>query len=67
MRHAWHVEINYINGITLASIARQTGKSLLLPKVRVFFEQIADREDAATWGLKDINRFWLGETAGYVP
>lgn len=63
----------------------QPGKSLLLPKVRVFFstksmvyikpllldlsapgqrDPIITREDAAKWGLKDIDRFWIGEKAG---
>jgi len=65
-------------------VEQQVGKSLLLPKVRVFFsvksmayvapelidlsragmnDKIATREDAAKWGIKDINRYWLGETA----
>lgn len=67
-------------------VEQQIGKSLLLPKVRVFFsvrsmayiapelldlsrpgtnDKIASREDAAKWGLKDINRYWLGEVAGH--
>lgn len=66
-------------------VEQQFGKSLLLPKVRVFFstksmtyiapllldlaapavqDKIASREDASTWDLKDINRYWLGEVAG---
>ena len=65
-------------------VEQQVGKSLLLPKVRVFFsvksmayvvpelidlsragmnDKIATREDAAKWGIKDINRYWLGEAA----
>ncbi|MFZ6744212.1 HD-GYP domain-containing protein [Undibacterium sp. JH2W] len=65
-------------------VEQQVGKSLLLPKVRVFFsvkamayitpelidlsrmgmnDKIASREDAAKWGIKDINRYWLGEAA----
>ncbi|MBC3870225.1 HD-GYP domain-containing protein [Undibacterium oligocarboniphilum] len=65
-------------------VEQQAGKSLLTPKVRVFFsiksmsyiapelldlagaglqDKIATREDAEKWGLKDINRYWLGETA----
>lgn len=63
-------------------IEQQVGKSLLLPKVRVFFssksmayiapllldlsapgvqDKIMSREDAAAWGLKDIDRYWLGD------
>lgn len=65
-------------------VEQQIGKSLLLPKVRVFFsskslayitpelldlagpglqDKIVAREDAAKWGLKDINRYWLGDAA----
>lgn len=65
-------------------VEQQAGKSLLAPKVRVFFsiksmsyiapelldlagaglqDKIATREDAEKWGLKDINRYWLGEAA----
>ena len=65
-------------------LEQQVGKSLLMPKVRVFFssksmayiapelldlarpglqDRIVAREDAAKWGLKDINRYWLGEAA----
>ncbi len=68
-------------------VEQQVGKSLLLPKVRVFFsskamtyiapqlldlagpgvqDKIVAREDAAKWGLKDIQRFWLGEAAELV-
>ncbi len=64
-------------------IEQQVGKSLLLPKVRVFFstkskvyippllldlsspasnDKIVSREDAATWGLKDIDHYWLGDS-----
>ncbi|MCU6433151.1 HD-GYP domain-containing protein [Undibacterium sp. Jales W-56] len=63
-------------------VEQQVGKSLLSPKVRVFFstksmayimpelidlarpglqDKIAAREDAVKWGLKDINRYWLGD------
>lgn len=63
-------------------IEQQVGKSLLLPKVRVFFssksmayiapllldlsapgvqDKIMSREDASAWGLKDIDRYWLGD------
>ena len=66
-------------------VEQQIGKSLLLPKVRVFFssksmtyispslldlaaagiqDKIVSREDAITWGLKDIDRYWLGESVG---
>lgn len=66
-------------------VEQQVGKSLLLPKVRVFFstksmtyiapllldlaaaavqDKIASREDASTWDLKDIDRYWLGDVAG---
>lgn len=66
-------------------VEQQLGKSLLLPKVRVFFssksmtyispslldlaaagiqDKIVSREDAITWGLKDIDRYWLGESVG---
>nr|WP_315483095.1 HD-GYP domain-containing protein [uncultured Undibacterium sp.] len=66
-------------------VEQQLGKSLLLPKVRVFFssksmtyispslldlaaagiqDKIVSREDASTWGLKDIDRYWLGESVG---
>lgn len=65
-------------------VEQQTGKSLMLPKVRVFFstkssayitpvlldlagpglqDKIVSREDASKWGLKDIDRFWLGDAA----
>ncbi len=65
-------------------VEQQVVKSILLPKVRVFFssksmayitpelldlagpglqDKIVAREDASKWGLKDINRYWLGETA----
>lgn len=63
-------------------VEQQEGKSLMLPKVRVFYstksntyippllidlagpglqDRILSREDASTWGLKDIDRFWLGD------
>jgi putative nucleotidyltransferase with HDIG domain len=63
-------------------VEQQPGKSLLLPKVRVFFstksmvyiapllldlsatgqrDPIITREDATKWGLKDIDRFWIGD------
>lgn len=63
-------------------VEQQVGKSLLLPKVRVFFssksmayitpllldlsaagtqDKIMSREDATAWGLKDIDRYWLGD------
>ncbi|MBC3872259.1 HD-GYP domain-containing protein [Undibacterium flavidum] len=66
-------------------VEQQVGKSLLLPKVRVFFstksmtyispalldlaaagmqDKIVSREDASTWGLKDIDRYWLGDAVG---
>jgi putative nucleotidyltransferase with HDIG domain len=65
-------------------VEQQVGKSLLSPKVRVFFsvksmgyivpelldlaglglqDKIVAREDASKWGLKDINRYWLGDAA----
>ncbi|MFZ6861238.1 HD-GYP domain-containing protein [Undibacterium sp. Ji67W] len=67
-------------------VEQQVGKSLLAPKVRVFFsiksmsyiapelldlagpglqDKIANREDASKWGLKDINRYWLGDAAPF--
>lgn len=63
-------------------VEQQTAKSLLSPKVRIFFstksmsyimpelldlagpglqDKIASREDVAKWGLKNIDRYWLGE------
>jgi HD-GYP domain-containing protein (c-di-GMP phosphodiesterase class II) len=63
----------------LGVVIEQSDKSLLSPRVKVFFstkskayippelidlsrpgcnEKIAGREEAATWGLKDIDRFW---------
>lgn len=65
-------------------VEQQVGKSLLLPKVRVFFstmslayispalldlaapglpDKIVAREEASKWGIKDINRYWLGDAA----
>ena len=67
-------------------VEQQVGKSLLAPKVRVFFsiksmayiapelldlsgpglqDKIANREDAGKWGIKDINHYWLGDTAPF--
>lgn len=69
-------------------VEQQAGKSLLRPKVRVFFssksmsyiapelldlaaagpqDKIVAREEAAKWGLTDINRYWLGEAAAQAP
>ena len=64
----------------LGVVIEQGEKSLLKPKVRVFFstksqayikpetidlarspEKIAGREDAAKWGIKDIDRYWIGD------
>ena len=65
-------------------VEQQVVKSILLPKVRVFFstkslayitpelldlagpglqDKIVAREEASKWGLKDINRYWLGDAA----
>lgn len=63
----------------LAVVIEQGEKSLLSPKVKVFFstrsqaylkpevidlarspEKISGREDAQTWGIKDIDRYWVG-------
>lgn len=65
-------------------VEQQIGKSLLLPKIRVFFsskslayitpelldlagpglqDKIVAREEAGKWGLKDIDRYWLGDAA----
>lgn len=65
-------------------VEQQIGKSLLLPKIRVFFsskslayitpelldlagpglqDKIVAREEAIKWGLKDIDRYWLGDAA----
>ena len=65
-------------------VEQKTGKSLLAPKVRVFFsikssthitpelldlsgpasqDKIVSREDAVTWSLTDIDRYWLGDVA----
>ena len=65
-------------------VDQQTTRSLLLPKIRVFFsakamlyipvalidlaspgqtDAIVAREDAATYGLKNIDRFWAGDYA----
>ena len=63
-------------------VEQQIGKSLLKPKVKVFFstkslsyvkvemldlarpglqEKIVSVEDASTWDLKDIDRYWMGD------
>jgi putative nucleotidyltransferase with HDIG domain len=62
----------------LGVVIDQSPKSLLTPRVKVFFstrsktylppetidlskqtaEKIVGREDAATWGIEDVNRFW---------
>jgi len=63
----------------LGVVVEQSEKSLLAPRVKVFFsgksqtyiapevvdlsrpgtaEKIAGREDAAKWGIKDLDRFW---------
>lgn len=76
--------VKMLSGRLGVVVEQQVGKSLLLPKVRVFFstksmtyitpvlldlaaagvqDKIVSREDASTWGLKDINRYWLGEAA----
>jgi putative nucleotidyltransferase with HDIG domain len=65
-------------------LEQQPGKSLLMPKVRVFFstntlshiapevldlagpglqDSIVSREDAATWQLTNIERYWMGDAA----
>ena len=64
----------------LGVVIEQGDKSLLTPKVKVFFstkaqayippevidlafsaEKIAGREDAAKWGLKDIDHYWASD------
>ena len=64
----------------LGVVIEQGEKSLLTPKVKVFFstksqayippevvdlarspEKIAGREEASKWGIKDIDRYWVGE------
>lgn len=68
----------------LGVVIEQMEKSLLSPKVKVFFstkslsyipplildlsgsglqDKIVAREDAAKWGLKNVNEFWLGAAA----
>ena len=68
----------------LAVVIEQMDKSLLAPRVKVFYstkamsyippqildlsgpglqDKIVGREDAAKWGLKDVNAMWLGDTA----
>jgi hypothetical protein len=63
----------------LGVVIEQAEKSLLAPKVKVFFsarsqtyippevvdlarpgatDSIASREDAAKWGIKDVDRYW---------
>ncbi len=65
-------------------LEQQVGKSLLMPKVKVFFstntlshiapevldlagpglqDSIVSREDAATWQLTNIERYWMGDAA----
>ena len=65
----------------LGVVVEQSEKSLLKPRVKVFFstkaqayikpelidlsrpgisDKIVSREDAAKWGIQDINRFWVG-------
>ena len=65
----------------LGVVIEQGEKSLLTPKVKVFYstkaqayiapevvdlarspEKIAGREEASKWGIKDIDRYWVGET-----
>jgi putative nucleotidyltransferase with HDIG domain len=64
----------------LAVVVEQSEKSLLAPRIKVFFstksltyvtpelidlsrpgiaEKIASREDAAKWGIKNIDQFWM--------
>jgi putative nucleotidyltransferase with HDIG domain len=68
----------------LAVVIEQGDKSLLAPKVKVFYstkstsyippqildlsgpglqDKIVGREDAAKWGLKNVNAMWLGDAA----
>ena len=68
----------------LAVVVEQTDKSLLTPKIKVFYstkslsylppqildlsapglqDKIVGREDAAKWGLKNVNDLWLGDAA----
>jgi putative nucleotidyltransferase with HDIG domain len=73
----------------LGVVAEQPcGKSLLLPKIKVFFsirartyirpelidlgapgarDAIVGCENAADWGLRDIDRYWLGDGVAKVP
>jgi putative nucleotidyltransferase with HDIG domain len=65
----------------LGVVIEQSEKSLLAPRVKVFFstksqayippemidlsrpgvsEKIAGREDAAKWGIKNVDQFWVG-------
>ena len=64
----------------LGVVTEQGEKSLLKPKIKVFFstksqayikpeiidlahsrEKIAGREEAAKWGIKDVDRYWAGD------
>ena len=66
----------------LGVVLEQSEKSLLTPKVKVFFsarsqayikpeivdlarspDKIAGREDAAKWGIKNIDDYWAGDKA----
>jgi len=66
----------------LGVVIEQSQKSLLTPRVRVFFssksqayikpevidlnhgkDKIVAREDAAKWGIKNVEQFWAGEVA----
>lgn len=74
--------VRLTSGRLAVVVEQQAAKSLLTPKVRIFYstrsmsyippelvdlaipgskEKIVSREDAARWGLQDINRYWLGE------
>ncbi|MGE5492242.1 MAG: HD-GYP domain-containing protein [Actinomycetota bacterium] len=66
----------------LGVVVEQSEKSLLTPRVKVFFstksqvylkpeivdlsrpgchDKIAGREDAAKWGIQDVDRYWAGD------
>lgn len=66
----------------LGVVIEQSQKSLLTPKVKVFFstkaqayikpevvdlnhgkDKIATREDAAKWGIKNVDQYWAGDAA----